>query len=147
MVRRFLKSIVRRLLSPVESSIVKALEQDARTSAATKIGQRQLYHHYRGLVAAGTPPRLEETGFRVFSQFEEDGTLLFIFAALGVSRGTFVDIGANDGIYSNCANLALNLGWRGLFIEGDPSNVHRGEAFYRQHPDTWAYPPKFVQAL
>ena len=33
-------------------------------------------------MANGSPPRLADTGYRVFSQFEEDGKLLFIFAAL-----------------------------------------------------------------
>jgi hypothetical protein len=81
--------------------------EQARTSPETKIGQRLLFHYYRNLVATGAAPRLRDTGFRVFSQFEEVGKLLFIFALMGLSSGTFVDIGAADGINSNCANFAL----------------------------------------
>jgi hypothetical protein len=99
------------------------------------------------VVTNSSVPSLQETGFRVFSQFEEDGKLLFIFASLGIPSGTFVDIGAADGVNSNCANLALNFGWRGVFIDGNMSNIRRGETFYREHPDSWAYPPKFIHAM
>jgi hypothetical protein len=95
----------------------------------------------------GSLPTLQETGFRCFSQFEEDGKLLFIFAALGIPSGNFVDIGAADGINSNCANLALNFGWRGVFVDGNLDKIREGKEFYRKHPDTWVYPPKFVHAM
>jgi len=72
--------------------------------------------------------------------------LLFIFAALGIVRGVFIDIGSADGIKSNCANLALNFGWNGVFIDGSEKNILRGREFYACHPDSWAYPPRFVRA-
>jgi hypothetical protein len=147
MFRRFLRSVVQRVFKPSEYRLINSLQQQAKTSPETKIAQRHLYHYYRNLVATGSVPSLQETGFRCFSQFEEDGKLLFIFAVLGISSGTFVDIGAGDGINSNCANLALNFGWRGLFIDGNPDNVRRGKEFYSKHPDSWAYPPKFVHEL
>lgn len=131
---------------PSRASIRKAILQPAKTSPETKVVQRHLYHYYRQLAAGGSVPSLSETGFRCFSQFEEDGKLLFIFAMLGIPSGTFVDIGAADGINSNCANLALNFGWRGVFFDGNPENIRRGREFYGRHPDAWAYPPKFVHA-
>ena len=91
-------------------------------------------------------PRLCDSGFRVFSQFDEDGYLLYLAAVLELEKKIFLDIGAADGINSNCANLALNLGWHGLFIDGDPANVERGRTFYASHPDTALYPPLFKQA-
>ena len=147
MLRQFLGSIVKRVFEPSERRLVSSLQQQARTSPATKIAQRRLYHYYRNLAASGSVPSLPETGFRCFSQFEEDGKLLFIFAVLGIASGTFVDIGASDGINSNCANFALNFGWRGVFIDGNPDKIKRGQEFYSRHPDSWAYPPKFVRAL
>lgn len=144
---RLLQSVVGRVMSRFEYSFATVLQQHAKTSPETKAAQRLLYHTYRSLIVTGNSPTLQETGYRVFSQFEEDGKLLFIFAALGIASGTFVDIGAADGINSNCANLALNFGWQGVFIEGDAARVQRGEKFYRTHPDTWAYPPQFVNAM
>ena len=92
-------------------------------------------------------PRLCDSGFRVFSQFEEDGYLVYLAAVLELEPKIFLDIGAADGMISNCANLALNLGWHGLFVEGDPSKVERGKEFYALHPDTGFYPPVFKQAF
>jgi hypothetical protein len=142
-----IRALVESLLAPSEARIITALKSDPRTAPATKIAQRQLFHYYQSLIKSGQASALADTGFRVFSQFEEDGKLLFIFAALGVSRGTFVDVGAADGINSNCANLALNFGWSGVFIEGNPGLVRRGEEFYKNHPDTWAHPPKFIHGM
>ena len=85
------------------------------------------------------------TGFRIFSQFEEDGIALALLASLGAGPRVFVDIGAGDGVFaSNCANLAINLGFHGLFIEADTALVERGREFYARHPDTSLYPPVFA---
>ncbi|MFK7972749.1 MAG: hypothetical protein AB8F95_20425 [Bacteroidia bacterium] len=118
-----------------------------RVAPEVQIGQRALYLSYQEMAQKGQLPRLNETGFRVFSQFEEDGMLLFIFALMGISEGTFVDIGSADGIHSNCANLVLNHGWHGLYIDGNPQNIKRGRKFYSKFPHPWMYPPKFAQAM
>lgn len=147
MLRRFLRSTFDRVFMRSECRLAGKLQLQTKTSPETKIAQRRLYHFYRNLAASGSVPALPETGFRCFSQFEEDGKLLFIFAVLAIPVGSFVDIGASDGINSNCANLALNFGWPGVFIEGNPDKIQAGKEFYRLHPDSWAYPPTFVNAV
>jgi hypothetical protein len=119
------------------------------TSPTTKIAQRQLQLSIRTAMATGVPlPPLRTFGFRVFSQDDEDGLILFLLAVVGVDRGRFVDIGAGDcTTASNCANLAFNLGFHGVFVEADPARIERGRAVYARQPDTRAYPPKFVQAF
>ena len=106
-----------------------------------------MWLQYRSLAASRTWPRIEETGFRVFSQFDEDGKLLFAMAALGIRDGRFLDIGSGDGIRSNCANLALNFGWTGVYMDGDADSIRRGRTFYRTHADSWAHPPQFLFAM
>jgi hypothetical protein len=119
-----------------------------RTNVDTKIAQLNLYHHYKELAVKGEYlPSLKEVGFRCFSQFEEDGLLLYIFALLGTKMKTFIDIGSDDGINSNCTNLVLNCGWTGLFIDGNHTSIAQGKKFYEKHPDSWAYPPKFLNAF
>jgi len=146
-IKKVRRALVDRLASGVEARLSASSALDPRTSPATKIGQLQLWHHYRTQIETGRAPKLCETGFRCFSQFEEDGLILFIIAALGIAQGVFLDIGSSDGVNSNCANLALNFGWRGTFIDGDESNIAKGRAFYERHPDTWIYPPKFVHGM
>ncbi|PZX16777.1 hypothetical protein LX69_01847 [Breznakibacter xylanolyticus] len=115
-----------------------------RLSPSVQIGQRQLYLHYRELLKRNELPCISETGFRVFSQFEEDGLLLYIFSIIGMEKKVFIEIGADDGINSNCANLYFHFGWHGLFVDGNPESVRRGVRFYKKYPHPWLYQPSFV---
>jgi hypothetical protein len=148
---RKIKTRIKGLISGVVDEAIR--EHEARTDLArkidpaTKVAQRHLFNSYQEAVARGARWNLRDVGFRIFSQFEEDGLLLYLFAAIGTSNKSFVDVGSADGINSNCANLAINFGWDGLFIDGSHANIERGREFYKKHPDTWAYPPQFVQAI
>jgi len=118
-----------------------------RMYPSTQISQRQLYHYYRDNYRSNNRIALKDTGFRVYSQFEEDGLLLFIFSVLGMSKKTFIEIGSDDGVNSNSANLYFNFGWHGLFVDGNPKSIKRGEKFFSKYPHTWFYKPTFKQAL
>lgn len=117
-----------------------------RFSSATQIGQRQLFVNYLLGKKTGSLPPLSETGFRVFSQYEEDGKILMILSVIGMQNKTFLEIGSDDGINSNCANLVFNFGYRGLFLDGNPTSVKRGQKFYAKYPHPWMYPPTFTCA-
>jgi hypothetical protein len=118
-------------------------------SPSTKIALRALYVSYRTAIAEGRPvPRVSETAFRVFSQADEDGILLFLLAAAGIDRGRFVELGAGDCLTaSNCANLALNFGFHGVFVDADAAKIEHGRRLYSTHRDTRAYPPRAVAAF
>jgi hypothetical protein len=115
-----------------------------RFNPSIQIQQRRLFHYYQDLAQSNKVPNLIDTGFRVFSQNEEDGKLLFIFSIIGMYNKQFVEIGANDGINSNCANLFFNFGWYGLFIDCDKWSVERGRRFYNKYPNPLQYKPKFI---
>jgi hypothetical protein len=137
-------------MEPIRSLSEEMRQQErlaAKASPYVKIAQRHLFNYWQSELKAGRRWKLTDVGFRNYSQFEEDGILLYLFAAIGTTNRTFVDIGAGDGINSNCANLAVNFGWRGLFIDGSEGNVTKGRAYYSAHPDTWAFPPDFVNAF
>lgn len=111
------------------------------------IQQRALMQHYQIAQANKQVPAFNTTGFKVFSQFEEDGLLLFLFSLMGEGSKTFIEIGANDGINSNCSNLAIHFGWSGLFFEGDSKLIRRGEKFYSKIPTPYHPKPTYVQAI
>jgi hypothetical protein len=117
-----------------------------RFNPAVQITQRQLFLQYREQALSNKLPSLKDTGFRVFSQFEEDGLLLFIFSVIGMTHKTFIEIGADDGVNSNSANLFFNFGWHGLFIDGNPKSIERGQRFYSKYPHPWFYQPRFTCA-
>ncbi|HEX8562854.1 MAG TPA: hypothetical protein VF676_07740 [Flavobacterium sp.] len=116
-------------------------------SPAVQIAQLRQLHYYQDCHRKGKIPSFDDTGFKVFSQFEEDGKILFLFSIIGMGNKTFVDLGSNDGINSNCANLLVHFGWRGLFVDADKAVIERGTSFYRKHPNPWNYQPKFVASM
>ena len=112
----------------------------------SKESQLLLYHTYKDMAARGIVPSFSEVGFRCFSQFEEDGILLLIFAVLGTTNRTAVEICAGNGTESMTANLILNHGWWGHLFDGNQRNVDQGREFFSNSKDTWLYPPRFNQA-
>ena len=142
-------SRVRRLLalaSRLETEVDKAA---LGSRPEIKIALRAEFGRIRQAVLEGRPlPRLMDTGFLVYSQNDEDGILLFLLAVCGIGTRRFVDIGAGNCLTaSNCANLALNLGFHGLFIEGDARRLHEGRRTYSRHPGSAQYPPAMVEAF
>ncbi len=87
------------------------------------------------------------TGFNIFTKDGEDGILLYLLSKIGTVDKTFIDIGCNDCINSNCANLAFHHGWKGIFIDGDAASLDRGKYiyshFFKQESDKFS----FVKAI
>jgi hypothetical protein len=86
--------------------------------------------------------QLIESGFRVFSQGDEDGILLRIFQKVGATNKVVIEFGSNcDGsdleIPENCStNLIINHGWHGVIIEKDAVQCQRIRHFFSQNPIT-----------
>ncbi|MDQ3016681.1 MAG: hypothetical protein M3R25_08185 [Bacteroidota bacterium] len=117
----------------------------SRYSSATQVSLRQIFNFYQLHSHQSDKLNLKTTGFRVFSQFEEDGKILFILAAVGIHNASFIEIGSDDGLNSNCANLAINFGWHGLFIDGNKRSISRGQYFYDHHPIPFGHKPVFAE--
>ena len=126
------------------TSDIKTLEPG---SFNTQVAQKLISLKYRSLNNSGNHvPSFEDTGFRVFSQNDEDGILLYIFSLIGTTNKTSVEICAGDGIQCNSANLIINHGWTGLLFDGNKKNIHRGKHFYNNCQDTFTWPPQLVHA-
>ncbi len=118
----------------------------ALLAPSLSIIQKNLSLHYRHAFASGSPRILiEDTGFRVNSQHDEDGILLFIFALIGTSNKKCIEICCGDGIECNVANLVLHHRWNALMIDGDLKNIEVAKKFYSTHPDSKIWPPKLIQ--
>jgi len=64
------------------------------------------------------PKRLEQFGFKVYSQNDEDGILHEIFKRLNIKMGSFCEIGVQNGLECNTLFL-IHKGWRGVWLDGD----------------------------
>ena len=129
------------LLAPVQQSLRQAAGYQERTS------QLLLALAYQRLAQEGRPlPRLSETGFRRYSQTDEDGILHFLFSILGTVSKTCLEICAGNGAECNTANLIVNGGWQGWLVDGDARNVQLGTEFFRSFSEINVFPPRYVQA-
>lgn len=64
------------------------------------------------------PLFLEQYGYKVYSQNDEDGIIHEIFQRIGVTDRRFIEFGVQDGLESN-THCLLHYGWSGLWLEGD----------------------------
>lgn len=96
-------------------------------------------------VKVGSKLDINNFGFKVFSQHDEDGILLFIFSLIGTTNKKSVEICAGDGIECNTSNLIINHRWVGLLVDGNEQNISRAKSFYANNPDTMFWPPKVLK--
>lgn len=88
MLNRLKHHLRRRLTALIASGAAAALaaerhqhELAAKWSPALKAAQHGLFHHYRAMARAGAVPSIDDVGYRVFSQFDEDGLFVFLLRA------------------------------------------------------------------
>lgn len=67
--------------------------------------------------------RLSDIGFKVYSQWEEDGIIEWLLQRIPVRTTTFVEFGVEDYTESNTRFLMKNRNWRGLIIDGSRRNI------------------------
>lgn len=110
----------RNFLPSDDAAIHKLLMATWRAGSASTIAYRDLL----------------ESGFRVFSQNDEDGVLLRIFSHIGQTNKYVVEIGSNCsdsdiGIPENLStNLIVNHGWHGAIFEIDQTECDRIRYFF-----------------
>ena len=68
------------------------------------------------------PLRLERSGFKVYSQNDEDGIIQEIFNRIGTLNKSFIEFGVENGIENNTRYL-LQKGWQGLWLEGNKKQI------------------------
>lgn len=109
----------------------------------SKLTQKQLYFYYKSLVESKKPlPHFREAGFKIYSQNDEDGILLLIFAAIGFTNKQCLDIAFAYPFGANTTNLICNWDFNGLLVSGN--GVEYSSHFFSKHPDTKLFPPIII---
>lgn len=139
-----LKKIIRRIVAVIENSRDNLA---GPTRYDSQIIQKNLYFQYRNSFQFNvTKPSFSQVGFRVFSQNEEDGILLFIFSLIGETNKITVEICCGDALECNTTNLIVHHKWWGLLFDGSQENINKATHFFKQQPDTKIWTPKLVSA-
>ena len=98
-----------------QAAFVNAIQNNSAFLARQEIEKLKESHR-------SDPDRLEQYGYKVYSQADEDGILAEIFKRLGIEQGTFAEIGVENGLECNTLFL-IHKGWRGIWLEGNPAQL------------------------
>ncbi|MBN1256896.1 MAG: hypothetical protein JXA52_04250, partial [Planctomycetes bacterium] len=125
---KFLKNI----LPPASVERLKGVRDIAHLGrTVSDLQGKFLREQYPGLVACEDERTyLALNEYKAFSQYGEDGLLLYIFSQIGIANFSFVEIGIGTGRECNTAALSIYFGWHGLLIDGDADNVKLARAHY-----------------
>jgi len=134
---KFIGYLTGAVLQKFTNGIPSPLQAVNQKSLSTQY--KQYYH------SKCTPLTFRDVGFRVHSQHEEDGILLFIFSLIGTSSMRCVEICAGDGRECNTANLIINHRWIGLLSDGNKKNTEKAKKFYAVNLDTQHWPPTIIR--
>lgn len=79
--------------------------------------------------------KIREFGFKVYSQWDEDGIIQYLIKKLPVTSKLFVEFGVENYEEANTRFLMINDDWTGLVIDGSKSNIDfiKSDNIYWQH--------------
>jgi hypothetical protein len=89
------------------------------------------------------PAALSSYGFKVFSQWNEDGIIQKIINSIEIRHKTFIEFGVEDFFESNCRFLMMNNGWSGYVLDGSRKKIDRLKKAYFY----WMYDLNAVNAF
>lgn len=89
---------------------------------------------------------IQDAGFRVYYQFEEDGIILYVLSMIGFRTKRVVEMCCGSGDECMSTNLILNHGFDGYLFDGNQDNIARADTFFRSKKDCLLYPPVLTQS-
>ena len=85
---------------------------------------------------ASLPPNesFRRVGFKVFSQWDEDGIIQYLISHMKIQNQTFVEFGVEDYEESNTRFLLLNDHWQGMVVDASEADVRfiQTDRIYRE---------------
>jgi hypothetical protein len=113
------------------SYIVRGNKQTPAETAALLIGKQMSWQ------VAELPPNVDfrKVGFKVFSQWDEDGIIQYLVNKLPIANKTFIEFGVESFEESNSRFLMLNDHWQGMVLDASASDIR----YIQQHRISWQY--------
>jgi hypothetical protein len=109
-----------------------AIEHAVDRESLSQQVQRGIVNQYKLFKLQKVAPysNISEAGFRVYSQFEEDGIILYVLSMIGFKTKRVVEMCCGTGDECMAANLILNHGFDGYLFDGSMENVQAAERFF-----------------
>lgn len=110
--------------------------------------QKVIVNQYRQSASQGIVVHADiaDAGFRCFSEFEEDGIILYVLSMIGMKTKKVVEMCCGDGSVCMATNLILNHQYDGFLFDGDAKNISSAKTFFRRKWDCRLAPPKLMQS-
>ena len=89
---------------------------------------------------------IKDAGFRCYSQFEEDGIILYLLSCIGKKTRTVVEICCGHGSECMAANLIINHGYKGYLFDGNQDAVNAAASFFKNQKDCYLVEPTIKTA-
>src|SRR5690606_3411080 len=120
-----MKGIIKNVLTKPYRSIQKAVIESQDKESVYQLIQRQIVNQYHIAKINGIKPYdpVNEAGFRCYSEYEEDGIILYILSMIGFKTKKVVEMCCGNGSECMATNLILNHGFDGYLFDGNESNV------------------------
>ena len=89
---------------------------------------------------------IKDAGFRVYSQFEEDGIILYILSMIEFKTKHVVEMCCGSAHECMATNLILNHGFNGYLFNGDQENIVLAKRFFNSKKDCLISAPMLRQS-
>ncbi|HMP73305.1 MAG TPA: hypothetical protein PKE55_08585 [Kiritimatiellia bacterium] len=132
--------IKQRLQSLLKRNIIDRIIRDLRFGPEITLHQLSLRNQFR----QQPHQAFTDIGFSVFSEFDEDGILLYLFSVIGPTSRLCLEIGCGDCRENNTTNLIVHHGWNGLLIDINQTDIDRAGAMFRAARPTKLHPPALL---
>jgi hypothetical protein len=127
-----MRSLVRALTRRSASALAHQLTRQPAWDDILLLQGAQAALQLRGLSQISS---LQDTEFKVFSQWGEDGIIEWLVSRLPAIPQSFVEFGVEDYTEANTRFLQMHRNWRGLVIDGSAQNI----ATIRARNNYWKY--------
>jgi hypothetical protein len=139
-----MRDIVKRIAKKPYYHLCNLIDRTvADNSSLSQQIQRTIINQYLAAKLQGVAlyPKLLHSGFRVYSEFEEDGMIVYVLAMIGFRSRKVVEMCCGTGRECMATNLVLNHGFDGYLFDGDRTNIQLAKAFFQSKKDCVLYLP------
>ncbi len=106
-------------------------ERDFTENALLLLGKQMAWQ----VAALPANTDLRRVGFKVFSQFDEDGIIQYLIHKLPIKNKTFIEFGVENFTESNTRFLLINDHWQGMVLDASAADIR----YIQQDKIYWQY--------
>ena len=142
--------MAKRALRPVYKLARRLIREEAAMDhdSFNQQVQRNIVNQYQSFKMTGILPytKIRDAGFRVYSEFEEDGIILYVLSMIGFKTRRVVEMCCGAANECMATNLILNHGFDGYLFDGNGENIRAANEFFKHKHDCLLYSPVVTHA-